>query len=56
MLGSLLMQNMIARLTETPGQIRHPGPSLGQHNFEVFADELGLSPDEILELSQEGVI
>ena len=55
-LGSLLMQNMIARLTERPGQIRHPGPSRGQHNFEVFADELGLSPEEILELSQEGVI
>jgi crotonobetainyl-CoA:carnitine CoA-transferase CaiB-like acyl-CoA transferase len=55
-LGSLLMQNVIARLTETPGRIRHAGPALGQHNDEVLGGELGLSADEIRELRREGAI
>ena len=54
-LGPLLMQNMIARLTTTPGEIRHPGPPLGRHNDEVYG-ELGLSGDEILELRRQGAI
>jgi formyl-CoA transferase len=54
-LGPLLMQNMIARLTATPGEIRHPGPPLGRHNDEVYG-KLGLSRDEILELRRQGAI
>jgi crotonobetainyl-CoA:carnitine CoA-transferase CaiB-like acyl-CoA transferase len=55
-LGPLLMQNMIARLSRTPGKIRHAGASLGEHNDEVITGELGLSADEIAELSQEGIV
>src|SRR5262249_60308422 len=46
-LGSGLMQNVIPRLSQTPGRIRHPGPELGEHNQEVYVSELGLSDAEL---------
>jgi len=55
-LGSVLMQNVIPRLSETPGRIRHPGPELGEHNHEIYVSELGLSEAELDELRREGVI
>jgi formyl-CoA transferase len=55
-LGSVLMQNVIPRLSETPGRIRHPGPELGEHNHEVYVSELGLSQVELDELRHEGVV
>ncbi|MBC7799715.1 MAG: CoA transferase, partial [Gemmatimonadaceae bacterium] len=35
-LGELRMQNVAPRLSDTPGRIRHAGPSLGEHNGEVL--------------------
>jgi crotonobetainyl-CoA:carnitine CoA-transferase CaiB-like acyl-CoA transferase len=55
-LGPLLMQNAIARLSETPGRVRHAGPPLGRDNDEIFAGELGLSPEALRELRGEGAI
>jgi crotonobetainyl-CoA:carnitine CoA-transferase CaiB-like acyl-CoA transferase len=55
-LGPLQMQNVIPRLTETPGRIDHPGAALGEHNAEVLGDELGLSATELAELVADGVI
>lgn len=40
-MGRLPMHNVVPRLSETPGAIRRPAPSIGQHNIEVFR-ELGL--------------
>ncbi len=36
--------------------IRRPAPSIGEHNREVYADELGLSVSEIAEAQAAGVI
>jgi crotonobetainyl-CoA:carnitine CoA-transferase CaiB-like acyl-CoA transferase len=55
-LGPLQMQNVIPRLTETPGRIDHPGAALGEHNADILGDELGLSAHELAELAAEGVI
>lgn len=55
-LGPLRMQGLIARLTETPGEVRHPGPRLGEHNEQILRDELGCSPDLLRELARDGVI
>ena len=49
------MQNVIPRLSDTPGRIRHPGPEVGEHNEEVYG-ELGLSREDIDELKEAGVI
>lgn len=35
---------------------RWAGPQLGQHNHEIFVDELGLNEEELVRLQSEGVI
>ena len=32
------MQNVVPRLSETPGEVRWTGPALGQHNDEVYGE------------------
>lgn len=48
--------NVVPRLSETPGGIKSLGPTLGQHNDEVFRERLGLSEERIAELKEKGVI
>jgi formyl-CoA transferase len=54
-LGDVLMQNVMFRMSETPGEVRHPGHRLGQDNDSVFA-EIGLSSERQAELKAKGVI
>jgi len=54
--GELAMQDVFPRLTGTPGRVRHPGPELGEHNHEVYRDQLGLDDQEIARLRDAGVI
>lgn len=44
------------RLSRTPGELRSAAPILGQHNQEVLHDMLGLSDEEIEQLTKESVI
>ena len=44
----LRMQNVVGKLSRTPGVIRHTGPRMGQHNREVLIDLLGFSEEELL--------
>lgn len=55
-LGPLRMQNLMFRLSESPGAIRFPGRRLGQDNEQVYGERLGLDPERIHELRDEGVI
>lgn len=55
-LGPLKMQNVVPKLSETPGRVRHPGPDLGQHNGEVYGERLGLSAAELTDLRQRGIV
>ena len=43
------------KLSETPGSIRRPAPTLGQHTDEVLA-EFGYSSDEIAKLKDSGAV
>jgi formyl-CoA transferase len=52
----IAMQNVVPRLSETPGAIRWAGPELGEHNDEVYGEVLGLTESEIGELAEQGVI
>jgi succinyl-CoA--D-citramalate CoA-transferase len=55
-MGEFPMQNVVPRLVGTPGKVRWTGPSLGQHNDEVYGKVLGLSGEEREELRGRGVI
>jgi crotonobetainyl-CoA:carnitine CoA-transferase CaiB-like acyl-CoA transferase len=54
-LGSVLMQNVLFRLSDTPGEIRSAGPRIGEHTEEVLG-ELGIGPDEVAELRRKGAV
>jgi crotonobetainyl-CoA:carnitine CoA-transferase CaiB-like acyl-CoA transferase len=45
----------VPRLSSTPGAIRRPAPSLGEHNAEVYG-ELGISERELAEMAKDGVV
>lgn len=45
--GAVRMQNVVGKLSRTPGQIRSAGPRLGEHNREVLIDRLGFSEAEL---------
>jgi succinyl-CoA---D-citramalate CoA-transferase len=55
-MGPFPMQNVVPRLNETPGKVRWTGPTLGQHNDEVYGEVLGLSEEERDALRERGVI
>ena len=44
------------KMSRTPGEMRWPSPTLGQHNREIFGALLGLTSDEIDTLESDGVI
>lgn len=54
-LGEVRMQCVVPRFSETPGSVRSAGPSIGQHNDEIYR-ALGLSPDEITRLRGVSII
>ena len=44
------------KMSATPGVVRWPSPTLGQHNGEVYGELLGLNGLQINQLNQTGVI
>src|SRR6516225_3262272 len=55
-LGPLKMQNVMFRLSESPGSIRFTGRRLGQDNEQVYGEWLGLDPHRVAELRADAVI
>jgi crotonobetainyl-CoA:carnitine CoA-transferase CaiB-like acyl-CoA transferase len=54
--GDVPMHAVIPRLSDTPGRIDWAGGTLGQHNRQVYGEELGLSAGEIERLQAGGAI
>ena len=54
-LGPIRMTNVISRLSETPGEIRHAGGPPGADTESVLG-ELGIAADELARLRAEGVV
>ena len=44
------------KLSETPGAVGTPPPTLGQHTDAVLRHDLGLSADAVAELRRQHVI
>jgi formyl-CoA transferase len=54
-LGPIKIQNVLFRLSDTPGEIRNSGPSLGKDTIAVLKD-LGIDDAEITDLKGKGII
>ncbi len=54
--GRLRMQNVVPKLSASPGGIRQPSPALGEHNDEVYLDLLGVARDRYDRLKAARVI
>lgn len=54
--GQVKMQNAFPRLTDTPGGVRWPGPTLGEHTDEVLTQVAGMSAEKVAELKARGVV
>ncbi|MGH3276266.1 MAG: CaiB/BaiF CoA transferase family protein [Streptosporangiaceae bacterium] len=55
-LGSVLMHNVMWRMSQTPGRIRFTGRGLGADTDAVLSGELGIEPESVKRLRQLGVV
>jgi crotonobetainyl-CoA:carnitine CoA-transferase CaiB-like acyl-CoA transferase len=53
--GTILMHNIVPRLSHTPGAIRRRAPDLGS-DTEAVLSEIGYSPEQTAELANRGVV
>ena len=53
-MGELPMHAVIPRLSGTPGGVRAPAPTLGQHTDEILLDA-GIGADALAQLKEEGI-
>ena len=54
--GPLRMQNTFPRMSDTPGEVRWPGPSLGEHTDAVLKEWAGLSSEAVADLRRRGIV
>lgn len=54
-LGEMAFERRGYRLSETPGALHTAGPRLGQHTRAILENQLGLSPQAVSELIENGV-
>ena len=55
-LGPTRMLGIVPKFSETPGAVEHAGPTLGEHNHQVYGTWLGYTDDQIKELASLGII
>lgn len=55
-IGEVKTSNVFPKLSRTPGEVAHAGPSPGEHNEEVYLDRLGLEESRYEHLQEEKVI
>jgi hypothetical protein len=55
-LGSVTLPNVVPRLTDTPGEVRHAGRAIGQDTRDVLREVAGLTEAEVAALETAGVI
>jgi len=55
-IGPFPMQNVVPRLSGTPGEVRWTGPKLGQHNDEIYGEVLGMGDEDLTTMRERGII
>ena len=54
--GELTVANVVPRLSETPGRVKHLGRAMGADTAQVFKELLGVDEAELAALKEEGVV
>ena len=54
--GEVEVPGVPIKLSETPGSIDAPAPTLGEHTTQVLTDLLKMPPDAVKKLRQDGII
>ena len=54
--GAIRVTGVPVRLSDTPGSVRTPPPTLGQHTVDILSGDLGVSGEEIEALRAERAI
>ena len=55
-LGATRLLGIVPKFSDTPGALRHLGPTVGQHNAAVYGEWLGLDAGDLSNLADAGVI
>lgn len=55
-LGEMTVQSAVPRFSGQDARIEHLGPQLGQHNYEVYGELLGISNSDLDDLRARGVL
>ncbi len=53
--GTLTLDGVVPKFSETPGEVRRAAPTIGEHNEYVFGEILGISGRRLKELQEDGV-
>ena len=53
--GTVIHAGIVPHVPDDPGEVRWPGPAVGQHTDEILG-ELGLEAAAIAELRRDGVL
>ncbi|MCI0822667.1 MAG: CoA transferase [Chloroflexi bacterium] len=54
-IGPYFMPGISWKMSETPGTVRWPAPTLGEHNSRIYGDLLGMSETAVADLVADGV-
>jgi len=54
--GAVRVEGLVAHLTRTPGRLSSPAPLLGEHTDELLTEIVGLDPEQIHQLREQGVL
>jgi crotonobetainyl-CoA:carnitine CoA-transferase CaiB-like acyl-CoA transferase len=55
-LGTIRMPGVMPKFSRTPGEVRHPGGTMGADNDWFYLESLGLTPEELATLKEEKVV
>ena len=55
-LGKIKMQNVLFRMSDTPGKVHWSGRDRGADNQQIYCEELGLGKEELTRLARKGVV
>ena len=55
-IGKAKIPGIPFKLSETPGKVERPSPLIGEHTELILGKYLGISPAEVSQLKEEGVL